>query len=95
MYVSPQRHHDHLQLLNPYGLIGGLTTVAVFLLHGANFLSLKLDGELRERARAFAKKLYIFAAIMVVLLGVTTYYLHRHPEQDRRQPWHHPDSLSG
>jgi cytochrome d ubiquinol oxidase subunit II len=47
--------------------------VAVFLLHGANFLTLKLDGELRERARAFAKKLYIFAAIMVVLLAVTTY----------------------
>jgi cytochrome d ubiquinol oxidase subunit II len=62
-----------LTLLNPFGLIGGLTTVAVFLLHGANFLTLKLDGELRERARAFAKKLYIFAAVMVVLLAVTTY----------------------
>ena len=37
-------------LLNPFGLIGGLTTVAVFLLHGANFLTLKLDGELQERA---------------------------------------------
>ena len=63
-----------ISLLNPYGLIGGLTTVAVFLLHGANFLSLKLDGDLRERARAFAKKLYIFAAIMVVLLGIATYF---------------------
>jgi cytochrome d ubiquinol oxidase subunit II len=50
-----------------------LTTVAVFLLHGANFLALKLDGELRERARAFAKKIYVFAAIMVVLLAGTTY----------------------
>src|SRR5512140_3079498 len=38
-----------LTLLNPYGLLGGLTTVTVFLLHGANFLGLKLDGELRER----------------------------------------------
>jgi cytochrome d ubiquinol oxidase subunit II len=61
-------------LLNPYGLIGGLTTVAVFLLHGANFLSLKLDGDLRERARAYAKKIYVFAAIMVVLLGIATYF---------------------
>jgi cytochrome d ubiquinol oxidase subunit II len=60
-------------LLNPFGLIGGLTTVAVFLLHGANFLSLKLDGELRERARALSKKLYIFAAVMVILLAITTY----------------------
>ncbi|MRR35482.1 cytochrome d ubiquinol oxidase subunit II, partial [bacterium] len=45
-------------LLNPYGLIGGLTAVAVFLLHGANFLTLKLEGEMRERARAASKKLY-------------------------------------
>jgi cytochrome d ubiquinol oxidase subunit II len=60
-------------LLNPFGLIGGLTMVTVFLLHGANFLTLKLEGDLRERARAFAKKLYIFAAVMVVLLAVTSY----------------------
>jgi len=72
-YVSPNGIMTTLGLLNPYGLIGGLTTVAVFLLHGANFLTLKLDGDLRERARAFAKKIYIFAAVMVVLLAVTTY----------------------
>ena len=61
-------------LLNPYGLIGGLTMVAVFLLHGANFLTLKLEDDLRERTRAMAKKLYIFAAVMVVVLGVSTYF---------------------
>ncbi len=60
-------------LLNPYGLIGGITMVAVFLLHGANFLTLKLEGELRERARTAAKKLYIAAAVMVVVLAITTY----------------------
>jgi len=60
-------------LLNPFGLIGGLTMVSVFLLHGANFLALKLDGELRDRVRAVAKRLYILAAVAVVLLAVTTY----------------------
>lgn len=60
-------------LLNPFGLIGGVTMVSVFLLHGANFLTLKLDGELRDRAREVSKKLYIVAAIAVVLLAVTTY----------------------
>src|SRR5512135_2981590 len=60
-------------LLNPYGLIGGLTMVSVFLLHGANFLTLKLEGDLRERARAAARKLYVAAAIMVVVLAITTY----------------------
>ena len=53
-------------LLNPYSLIGGLTMVSVFLLHGANFLTLKLEGELRERARTAAKKIYIAAAGIVL-----------------------------
>jgi len=61
-------------LLNPYGLIGGVTMVSVFLLHGANFLTLKLEGHLRERARELSKKLYRVAAIAVVLLAVATYF---------------------
>jgi cytochrome d ubiquinol oxidase subunit II len=61
-------------LLNPYGLIGGVTMVSVFLLHGANFLTLKLEGDLRERARELSKKLYRVAAIAVVLLAVATYF---------------------
>ena len=73
-YVSPNGLITTINLLNPFGLIGGLATVTVFLLHGANFLTLKLDGELRERAQAFAKKLYVFAAIMVILLAVSTYF---------------------
>jgi cytochrome d ubiquinol oxidase subunit II len=60
-------------LLNPYGLIGGITMVSVFLLHGSNFLTLKLDGELRDRAHELSKKLYYVAAAAVVLLAVTTY----------------------
>jgi cytochrome d ubiquinol oxidase subunit II len=60
-------------LLNPYGLLGGVTTVAIFLLHGANFLGLKLEGELRERVNGFAKKLWIAASVLYVVLGVFTY----------------------
>jgi cytochrome bd ubiquinol oxidase subunit II len=59
--------------VTPYGLIGGVTMVSVFLLHGANFLTLKLEDELRDRARATARLLYIFAAIMVILLAIATY----------------------
>jgi cytochrome d ubiquinol oxidase subunit II len=60
-------------LLNPYGLLGGLTTVAIFLLHGANFLGLKLEGELKDRADAWAKKIWIAATVLYVLLAVFTY----------------------
>jgi cytochrome d ubiquinol oxidase subunit II len=37
-------------LLNPFGLLGGITTATLFLLHGANFLSLKALGDVRVRA---------------------------------------------
>ncbi|GAA3508868.1 cytochrome d ubiquinol oxidase subunit II [Actinomadura keratinilytica] len=60
-------HHytgDLLTLLNPYALLGGLTTLAVFTLHGAVFLALKTDGEVRWRARALLTRL---AAPVVVL----------------------------
>lgn len=60
-------------LLNPYGLLGGATTVAIFLLHGANFLGLKLEGKLRERVNVFAKKLWVGAIVLYVALGAFTY----------------------
>jgi cytochrome d ubiquinol oxidase subunit II len=60
-------------LLNPYGLLGGATTVAIFLLHGSNFLGLKLEGKLRERVYDFSKKLWIAASVLYIALGVFTY----------------------
>lgn len=60
-------------LLNPYGLLGGLTTVSIFLLHGANFLGLKLEGELRQRVNTYASKLWIAATVLYVLLAAFTY----------------------
>jgi cytochrome d ubiquinol oxidase subunit II len=38
-------------LLNPYALLGGLTTLLLFFTHGVFFVALKTDGEIRERAR--------------------------------------------
>jgi len=60
-------------LLNPYGLLGGVTTVSIFLLHGANFLGLKLEGELRKRVNATAKKIWGVTAILYIALGIFTY----------------------
>ena len=60
-------------LLNPYGLLGGGTTVAIFLLHGANFLGLKLEGELRERVNATAKKLWVVTSVLYIAFGIFTY----------------------
>ncbi|HVX43580.1 MAG TPA: cytochrome d ubiquinol oxidase subunit II [Mycobacteriales bacterium] len=53
-------------LLNPYALIGGITTLTIFLLHGAIFLALKTTGELRRRARVTALRIGLAAAAAAV-----------------------------
>ncbi|MFI2370106.1 cytochrome d ubiquinol oxidase subunit II [Streptomyces sp. NPDC018833] len=46
-----------LDLLNPYALLGGLVTLALFTFHGTVFAALKTVGDIRVRARALALKL--------------------------------------
>jgi cytochrome d ubiquinol oxidase subunit II len=68
-------HHytgDLLTLLNPYALLAGLTTLGLFATHGALFLALKTDGELRQRANRLAGRVGLVAAVLAVLfLGWT------------------------
>jgi cytochrome d ubiquinol oxidase subunit II len=54
-------------LLNPFGLLGGITTASLFILHGANFLSLKTVGEVRERAHRAAQ----IAGPVAIVAGAT------------------------
>ncbi|HEY2767175.1 MAG TPA: cytochrome d ubiquinol oxidase subunit II [Solirubrobacteraceae bacterium] len=51
-------------LLHPYALLGGLTTLVLFLAHGAIFLSLRTRGELVQRARAVARPASVAAALL-------------------------------
>ena len=51
-------------LLNPYALLGGATTAIVFALHGAVFLALKTDGQLRADAVVLARRLSIPALVV-------------------------------
>jgi cytochrome d ubiquinol oxidase subunit II len=58
-------------LLNPVGLLGGLTTVALFLTHGAIFIALKTEGDIRHEARALSLKTGVVAAVLAVVLLVS------------------------
>jgi cytochrome d ubiquinol oxidase subunit II len=53
-------------LLTPYALLGGAMTLLLFLTHGAMFVGLKTDGEIRHRARALAAWLGMAAAVVAV-----------------------------
>lgn len=59
-------------LLNPYALLGGLTTLLLFLTHGAMYVALKTDGPIRREARALATRLGLVAALVAVLFLVWT-----------------------
>ncbi|WP_019202215.1 cytochrome d ubiquinol oxidase subunit II [Tsukamurella sp. 1534] len=46
-------------LLNPYGLLGGVALLGLFLLHGAIFVALKSDGAVRTDARTLAARMWL------------------------------------
>ena len=48
---------NFFDLVKPYALLGGVTTLSLFTLHGATFLGLKTEGEIHQRATALAQRL--------------------------------------
>lgn len=59
-------------LLNPYGLLGGLLFLMLFLEHGAIWISIKTEGDLQERAARTANVLWpILLAVAVIFLVAT------------------------
>jgi cytochrome d ubiquinol oxidase subunit II len=74
--VPIDAHHEYtggfFNLLNPYALLGGATTLLLFLTHGATYIALKTDGDIRRRARALAGGTGLVAAgVAVAFLGWT------------------------
>ena len=54
-------------LLTPYTLLGGLVLVALCLAHGAQFLALKTEGDLQERANGFAAPATVVATALAAV----------------------------
>jgi cytochrome d ubiquinol oxidase subunit II len=63
--------------LNPYALLGGLTTLSLFTLHGALFLALKTTGDLRERAHRTAVAMTVPAIVCGAAFLALTGYSYR------------------
>ncbi|NYD65969.1 cytochrome d ubiquinol oxidase subunit II [Agromyces atrinae] len=54
-------------LVNPYALLGGVTTLLLFFTHGVTFVALKTDGDLRVRAQRLARR----AGIITIVIAAT------------------------
>lgn len=61
-------------LLNPYSLVGGITAVLLFTLHGSIFLSLKLTDNLLERAQKVAMKLWLPTTALLFIYVIYGYF---------------------
>ncbi|GAB3622804.1 cytochrome d ubiquinol oxidase subunit II [Mariniluteicoccus endophyticus] len=61
---------NFLGLFMPFALIGGLLFVALFLFHGAVYISLKTKGDIRERSRDFAGKVGLAAVGLMAVFTV-------------------------
>ncbi|WP_340538212.1 cytochrome d ubiquinol oxidase subunit II [Nocardioides sp. GXZ039] len=59
-------------LLNPFGLLGGLVTLSLFLTHGAMYIALKTEGDIRYRAGRLSVKLGLVTAVLAVVFMVWT-----------------------
>jgi len=61
-------------LLNPYSMFGGVVFLGLFLIHGASFLGIKLEGDLKDRVKKLSGKIWIAVVILTVLFLVWTYF---------------------
>ena len=77
-----------LGLLKPYPVLVGVTTVALFMMHGAIYGVMKTTGELHDKLRLSAMRCIIFFVICAVLLTMATLLFVPHmAAREREHPW--------
>jgi len=60
-----------LEFINPYAILVGLTTLALFMMHGAIYLLMKTEGRLYTKLTLLLRSGIIF---FIVMFGITTLY---------------------
>lgn len=62
-----------LALLNPYAILIGVFSLALFTMHGAIYMTMKSDGELRARMRKWASGAWWVVVALYVLASIGSY----------------------
>lgn len=77
-----------LSLLNPYSILLGLTTVALFAMHGGIYLLMKTQGSLQEQIRKLLRPCVIIFTVLIILHGAATLlYVPHVAAALERSPW--------
>ncbi|MBK7092757.1 MAG: cytochrome d ubiquinol oxidase subunit II [bacterium] len=61
-----------LGLLNPYAILVGVTTVSLFMMHGAIYVVMKTEGELHDKVRGWINNSIIFFIICYATTTMAT-----------------------
>jgi cytochrome d ubiquinol oxidase subunit II len=75
-----------LSLLNPYGLLGGVLFVVLFMVHGALWLAIKSSGTRHQKAMAVANKLWPVEVGVAVIFLVASLFSTRLYDNYLAQP---------
>lgn len=67
-------HGNLLTLLNPYGLLGGILFVLLFLVHGALWLAIKAEAPLEDRAGRAAGGIWWALLVVAVIFLAATWF---------------------
>jgi cytochrome d ubiquinol oxidase subunit II len=59
-------------LINPFSLLVGVTTLATFMMHGSIYVVMKTDGELQKQVRGWINNCIIFFVISFISLTMWT-----------------------
>jgi cytochrome d ubiquinol oxidase subunit II len=77
-----------LGLLMPYPLLVGVTTVALFMMHGAIYGVMKTEGALHDKLRVWAMRCIIFFVICAATTTMATLlYVPHMADRVRANPW--------
>ncbi len=87
--LSPSHEYagTFFDLLNPYALLVGITTVALFAMHANIYAVLKTEGDLHERLRGWVKDtIALFAICYITTTMATLLYVPQMTDHIRNQP---------
>jgi cytochrome d ubiquinol oxidase subunit II len=77
-----------LNLLRPYPLLLGVTTVALFMMHGSIYAVMKTEGEFHDRIRGWVNRCIIFFIICYAVTTMATLlYVPHMAHRVRDNPW--------
>jgi cytochrome d ubiquinol oxidase subunit II len=67
-----------LEFLNPYALAVGLTTLALFMVHGAIYLTMKTEGKLFEKVAMLLRRSILFFVGTFALVSIISVFYFPH-----------------